>query len=180
MPLLVDLHPTVNGTHANILLFYHVTREIEQFDPVGKVGLDNIVKNYSGTVRRIVKSELEDVLGDKWKFIGIDEVCPYLGPQAIESMDTKYQSGFCVVWSTIYVYVPLLNPYYTSRYIQHHLTKNYTKEQLRSMVEKFAVLMDFVNRVVTNDSKLLTRLGYPSEWIELKDSGDSFQLDFSD
>jgi hypothetical protein len=104
--------------HANIIIINLIQKTIERFDPHGGSvilhenlnGGNKFTKNLKKIYKqelidKILKSKFKSVLPD-YKYISLNETCPYLGPQA----NVDAFNGMCITWSLMYFLLRVLNP----------------------------------------------------------------------
>lgn len=97
-----------NETHANMLMINNQNKEYERFEPHGGIGYPGIDE----AIERYMEKHLKH-----YKYVPTVDYCPMAGPQAIQSQahyDCGSQvAGFCVVFSTLYAHLRMLNPLYS-------------------------------------------------------------------
>ena len=100
------------GGHANMLIYDNKTKELERFDPHGKMTNFDYTVMYSDFDKEIQKEFKNNGIEISNYYTPLD-FCPSISFQKLEKDDKKIigdPGGFCQAWSSWYVDLRLSNP----------------------------------------------------------------------
>jgi hypothetical protein len=133
--LLLDLDPepdTEYSAHRGALIFNFNEQTYERFEPLGWFmrGVDDYLD--SNTFRR------DAGLSDNWTYIAPYHVCPIIGLQDVAGIPSHCpeNSGFCVVFTMIYIHLRMLMPLNEPEEIINLLLE-LESTQLRQLAQKY-------------------------------------------
>tara|TARA_R110001606_G_scaffold102242_1_gene224483 strand:+ start:46 stop:681 length:636 start_codon:yes stop_codon:yes gene_type:complete len=117
---------TLSNTHENILIFNFHRREIERFEPHGKLtNRDEKSKKVDESIQKKIVDPINKILGkdNALRYVPATEVCPngFRGYQSYEgeALDLKIKDnnfiikdawGYCIAWSMFYANMRLRFP----------------------------------------------------------------------
>jgi hypothetical protein len=141
IPVSFDL---CNCKHMNILFIDKNKKEVERFEPNGSRFYETEL-----CPNKFLDQELTIFFKTfEFKYINPSDFCPYFGPQ---TMETGYESGFCVTWSFLYAMERLGNP--SRKLTSYNMTKNiierakkFVYETDPNLINKKMYDFDFVMR----------------------------------
>ena len=147
------------SSHANLLVCRPAVSAVERFEPYGTPEkADKTEQKLDAKIADRLKLFFTDVFGGHpVTYRSHEEICPFLGPQGVEEqikIRTHEGIGYCIMWTTFFMEVILLNPTMDSKEVIEkamaygknepqyfrNLIRGYTKaiaEQMRNFLEKY-------------------------------------------
>jgi hypothetical protein len=139
---LVDVFGPGGDAHQNILIISNKT--IERFEPHGEA---EFAPEFNDYTNKLLEDKVAKPLG--YKYLSPLEYCPRLGPQKIEYKGRRKSEvercpggGYCVVWTTMYTFLRILNPTKSQKEVVEYLTEM-PIEKLTNSVKRFETLMRY-------------------------------------
>ena len=91
------------SNHSNFIIIDTEKKEIERFEPHGNFG--RCENRMTLIVDHIVSNFLIDLYDESFYYYNPSSYCPNFGPQSV----IKYDEGYCVVFSTLYSHLRIIN-----------------------------------------------------------------------
>lgn len=150
-----EMSPGRYGNHVNAVIVDNKHKRIERFEPYG---------NYTNLsydthqVDRFAERFFKDKLGEDYTYYNPETVCPNLGPQQRADEEGHAPNrgqpvGYCVTWSTMYLYERITNPDLTPEQISTLMlhkspTKLYSPSELAQRITQF---QGYIDQEITDD-----------------------------
>ena len=149
LTLMTTIKDKIVYQHANILIFNLLQKTVERFDPHGgstfittdgTKQLKNLKRVYKQElIDEILRTKFKNIIPD-FKYISLNETCPYLGPQA--KID-KF-GGLCLTWSLMYFLLRVLNPDLKQSKINKHMITGSHNDILERVLKFQRYVIDYL------------------------------------
>ena len=110
----IHLRPCESGSsHLGAMIYDQELGTVERFEPNGLIFYATFPVDYHTAELDASLKSLFTSINPKLTYLSPQQVCPYIGPQFVESVESSMgprEVGFCAVWSFAYMDMRLTNP----------------------------------------------------------------------